>query len=133
MGKRLIDHFFATSDKIVYCKKFSTAMQVVADSAFKKFLGQAAECTKWDAEKKSCSLVMANNPLGDFVMMPTGYRTSLWYSNIMCGIIRGALEMINMKVNASFVSDNLRDQGVQTEIRVQLIEVIQDKYDSDDD
>lgn len=58
MGKRLIDHFFATNDKIVYCKTFATAMQVVADQAFRKFLGAPAECTKWDAKYQSCSLVM---------------------------------------------------------------------------
>lgn len=41
--------------------------------------------------------------------------------------------MINMKVKATFVSDNLRVPGQQTEIHVQLEELVQDRYDSDED
>ena len=70
------------------------------------FLGVTADVTKWDSEtKKSCSLVLRDNPLSDFVVLPEQYARELWYSNIMCGVIRGALEMVNLKVKVYFVKD----------------------------
>ena len=48
-----------------------------------------------EKDKFKCRILMPKNPLGDFFALPTGYQSSLWYSNILCGLIRGALEMIN--------------------------------------
>lgn len=37
------------------------------------------------------------NPLADFVELPDDGKAQdeLWYSNILCGILRGALEMVS--------------------------------------
>ena len=43
------------------------------------------------------------------------------YSNVYCGVIRGALEQVNLKVECNIV----RDTG-ELEIRVDLREVIAD-------
>ncbi len=59
-------------------------------------------------------------------MLPTKLSSKLWYTNIICGIIRGALEMINVKVKAYFIKDILRGDS-ETEIRVELIEIVKDK------
>jgi trafficking protein particle complex subunit 3 len=51
--------------------------------------------TSWAADEKSFSLVFDENPLADFVELPEdGPYEKLWYSNILCGVIRGALEMV---------------------------------------
>lgn len=36
------------------------------------------------------------NPLADFVELPDDGRAQdeLWFSNILCGVLRGALEMV---------------------------------------
>lgn len=49
----------------------------------------------------------------DFVELPDDGRASedLWYSNVLCGVIRGALEMIQIQVEAHFVSDVLVSPG----------------------
>ncbi len=56
----------------------------------------------------------------------------MWYSNLICGVIRGALDMVNMKVNCYFVKDQLRGDS-QTEIRLELKEIVKDRYEDDDD
>jgi len=40
--------------------------------------------------------VFEENPLADFVELPDDGRAQeeLWYSNILCGVLRGALEMV---------------------------------------
>ena len=98
------------------------------------------------------------NPLADFVELPDDGRAQdeLWYSNIFCGIIRGALEMVRadprplvgpllpctdtlahpiqvqMQVEAHYVSDVLRGNDT-TELRVTLIRYIDDEMPPDDE
>lgn len=43
----------------------------------------------------SFSLTFDENPLADFVELPDeALAGGLWYSNVLCGVIRGALEMV---------------------------------------
>ena len=77
-------------------------------------------------------MILRDNPLSDFVVLPPQIRNELWYSNVLTGIVRGALEMINLKVRATFVRDTLRGDS-EIEIHVELLEVMTDKYEDDDD
>ena len=95
------------------------------------FLGVTAEVANFDNEGKAFSLILRENPLADFVILPAAYSNKLWYSNILCGVIRGALEMLNMKVHVYFKRDILRGHDC-TEIRVELKEIVKDKYEEDD-
>ncbi|CAN0438333.1 unnamed protein product, partial [Ectocarpus sp. 13 AM-2016] len=51
----------------------------------------------------------------EFVELPPQY-SGLLYSNLLCGVIRGALEMVQMKVSCRCVRDVLRGDDVN-EIR----------------
>ena len=52
--------------------------------------------TNWTSDNKQFSLVLEENPLADFVELPDDGRAQdeLWFSNILCGVLRGALEMV---------------------------------------
>ncbi len=52
-------------------------------------------------------------------------HSDLHYSNLLCGVIRGALEMVNLKVECKIVRDALKEGNV-TEIRVELKEQLND-------
>lgn len=106
-------------------------MSVLGRQAFKMFLGISADVVGWDETEKVCSLVMKENPLNDFVVLPANLRQQLWYSNVLVGIIQGALEMINLKVKATFMKDTLRGDN-EIEIKVELLDVLTDKYIDDD-
>ena len=60
------------------------------------FLNITPTVTNWSSDDKQFSLVFEENPLADFVELPDDGRAQdeLWYSNILCGILRGALEMV---------------------------------------
>jgi len=47
------------------------------------------------------------------------------YSNVYCGVIRGALEQVSMRVECNFVKDILKGDEVN-EIRVELKEIMVD-------
>lgn len=61
---------------------------------FKMFLGITATVTNWDVDGSSCSLVLEDNPLVDFVELPDMCQ-GLYYCNVLSGVIRGALEMVS--------------------------------------
>ena len=46
------------------------------------------------ADDKEFSLVLEENPLAEFVELPEECP-NLYYSNILCGVIKGALEMVS--------------------------------------
>ncbi len=63
------------------------------------FLGVKCEVEEFKTEKgRSCSfnLILADNPLNDFVELPE-HLNNLCYSNILCGVIRGSLSTVTNK------------------------------------
>lgn len=66
-------------------------------------------------------LVFSENPLNDFVQLPKEYE-ELHYSNLICGVIRGALNQIQIEAVCTFEQDGLKVlKGVQhSQILVQM-------------
>lgn len=72
------------------CNKLILSLQI----AFKMYLGVTPSVTNWSPAGDEFSLILENNPLVDFVELPDNHST-LIYSNLLCGVLRGALEMVN--------------------------------------
>lgn len=82
-----------------------TALSTFADSwlrggaqiGFKVFLNITPAVTNWTTDGKQFSLIFEENPLADFVELPDDGRAQneLWYSNLLCGVLRGSLEMVS--------------------------------------
>mmetsp|Transcript_26232 Transcript_26232/g.80752 ORF Transcript_26232/g.80752 Transcript_26232/m.80752 type:complete len:191 (+) Transcript_26232:512-1084(+) len=121
IGTRIIDEFLAKSG-VGGCADFAETCEVIAKVAFKMFLGVDVDIANWNDDKTACSLILPENPLNENVELPPGKE--LLYSNILCGVIRGALEMILLKVDCYYVKDVLRGDETN-EIRVCLLEKMQ--------
>ena len=96
IGLRLIEDFLAKSNTGA-CASFRETAEVISKVGFKIFLNITPSVTNWSQDGKSFNLVLEENPLGDFVELPDDGRAQdeLWYSNILCGVLRGALEMVS--------------------------------------
>ena len=135
IGVRCVDEFLAKADHlpIPQCRALGETAEVLAKTGFRMFLGVSAEVNM--INDGSFSLLMYDNPLALFVELPQEEEDgsggggdkwkSLKYSNLYCGIIRGALEQVNLKVECTFVRDVLQGDDVN-EIRVELKEVMVD-------
>ncbi|XP_035651669.1 trafficking protein particle complex subunit 3 isoform X6 [Oncorhynchus keta] len=100
IGVRLIEDFLARSS-VGRCQDFRETADVIAKVAFKMYLGITPSVTNWSPAGDEFSLILESNPLVDFVELPDNH-SSLVYSNLLCGVLRGALEMVQMAVEVKF-------------------------------
>lgn len=78
-------------------------------------------------------MILEENPLAEFVELPEEARTGgLWFSNVLAGVLRGCLEMVQMQTECFFVSDVLRGDDT-TELRVRLIKQLEEEAPIADD
>ncbi|KAB5521642.1 hypothetical protein OIU85_002618 [Salix viminalis] len=130
IGVRLIDEFLAKSN-VSRCVDFKETADVIAKIGFKMFLGVGASVTNWDADGTCCSIVLEDNPLVDFVELPDTCQ-GLYYCNILSGVVRGALEMVSMKTEVTWVRDMLRGDDA-FELQVKLLKQVPEEYPYKDD
>lgn len=122
IGIRCVDEFLAKSNA-PYCKTMTETSEILAKTAFKMFLGIHADVQTHSPT--SFSILFLENPLSLFVELPDNYKDTLEYNILYCGVIRGALEMLNYKVECTFVKSPLRGDDTH-EIKVDLKQVLQD-------
>jgi hypothetical protein len=91
IGIRLVDDFLSKSS-INTCTSFKETVDVISKNAFKMYLG--INCDVLVYSEKEYGLIFTDNPLNDYVELPEKYQ-GLWYSNMVCGIIRGSLEAVS--------------------------------------
>ena len=102
-------------------------------------------------------LTFDENPLAEFADLPRDAKEGgLWFSNVLCGVIRGALEMvrrtrlshswisssrrlmtnrlaqIQLQVEAKFLSDTLRGDD-STDLHVRLIRIMEEEQPENDE
>eukprot|EP00474_Spongospora_subterranea_P001609 CRZ02067.1 hypothetical protein [Spongospora subterranea] len=101
--------------------------------AFKMFLGVTATVQDWAEDGSGFSFILPakNNPLVEFVELPKEYA-DLTMCALVAGAVRGALEMIQVRVETSVIRDSLKGDDC-TEIRVIRKGIIREEFNPGDD
>ena len=137
IGIRLIDDFLAKSC-IDPPKTFEEAINIITYNALSFYLNAGAKCELIKNENNMMDsnqqyeyrIYFNENVLNEYVELPEKFK-GLWYSNMICGVIRGALEAINIKVECKYTKDTLKGNETN-EIRVKLIEIIEEKLQEEE-
>ena len=88
-------------------------------------MGFTPSITNWSQAKDEFSLTFQDNPLTEFVELPEGPGQKLSYNQMICGAIRGALEMVQLEVECRFVQDQLKGDPL-TELKVKFLKKLED-------
>lgn len=100
MGMRLIEDFLARTSATRCLEMRETADRI--QHGFRIYLNVQPTITNWSPASDEFSLQFETNPLTEFVELSPDL-TNLRYSSIICGCIRGALEMVQLEVQCWFV------------------------------
>ncbi|KAH3686633.1 hypothetical protein WICPIJ_002383 [Wickerhamomyces pijperi] len=133
IGIRIIEEFLAKS-QVGRCQSFKETSEILSKIAFKYFLNITPRVENFSTDGKQFSLILDENPLAEFVELPDDEKANkqLWYSNVLVGVLRGALEMVQLDVEVAFVGDVLRGDDA-TEIRLKLIKILKDEIPAGED
>lgn len=135
IGTRLVEEFLARSN-LPRCTNLRETAEIISKVGFKMFLNitpSVAPPQDGTDPDREFHLILTENPLSEFVDLPTdAIRGGLWYSNIYCGVLRGALEMVQIQTECIFVSDTLRGDET-TEICVHLQRFLDEEAPPADD
>ena len=123
IGVRLIEDFLARSNT-GRCNDFRETADIISKVGFKTYLGITPVVSNWSPAGDEFSLLIENNPLADFVELPPGHN-NLNFSNLLCGVLKGSLEMVQMDVDVRFVQDQLKGDNI-TELRLKFIRRLED-------
>ncbi|KAL9646441.1 hypothetical protein ABK040_006438 [Willaertia magna] len=133
MGMRMVDEFMAKSGLTSgACREFKDTAESISKVGFKMFLGINATIGNWNKDQTEYSIYFDENPLNDFVELPENIKKQrFYYSNILCGVIRGSLEMVLMRIECEFKKCPLLGDD-QSEIRVKLKEYLRETVPNDE-
>lgn len=109
MGVRLIEDFLAKTGSGRCLDLKDTADKI--QNAFKMYLGVQPNVANWSAACDEFSFILDSNPLTELVELPEDLK-GLKYCNIICGVIRGALEMVQLDVQSWIVQVRKREKSM---------------------
>ncbi|KAL6937391.1 hypothetical protein ACO0RG_003896 [Hanseniaspora osmophila] len=144
IGVRLVEDFYARS-AMGRCRTIEETGLVLTQVAFKMFLNVTPQIQV--INETELHIFLNENPLSAFVELPpfdeddlevdksgdgSGKSSQLWYSNILCGVIKGALEQVAIDCEVEFVRDVLLGDHT-TELRISGFKFLKDEVPAGED
>ncbi|GMT19290.1 hypothetical protein PFISCL1PPCAC_10587, partial [Pristionchus fissidentatus] len=127
MGTRLADDFLSKRTNVSRCTDCKQMADTLAKEVIPMYLGVSASISNWSSGDKEFSLILDNNPLMELVEVPQS-MSSLNYSQLLAGAIRGGLEAVHIKVFSS-----VNENPSNTEIRIRFDCILKDALPAGDE
>ena len=128
MGKRLLDDLIDDFQKKIDSSN-SKLMEILIKQLAQYYLGIIASLNQ--LSEKEYHLVFNENPISFYVELPEELN-DLCYSNIICGIFRGMLEVSGFEIKCEFVKDKMKGDDVN-DLKIELVKIIEERFIDDEE
>ena len=128
MGKRLLDDLIDDFQKKIDPSN-PKLMEILIKQLAQYYLGIISSVNQ--VAEKEFHLVFNENPISFYVELPESLN-DLCYSNIICGIFRGMLEVSGFEITCEFVKDKMKGDDVN-DLKITLIKIIEERFIDDEE
>ncbi len=129
MGKRLVDDLIDDFQLGLDVSDQNKLMERLINQLTEYYLGIIG--TYNQVSEKEYHLIFPENPISFYVELPESL-SNLCYSNIICGILRGMLEISGFEVQCEFVKDKMKGDEVN-DLKITLVKYIEERFIDDEE
>ena len=129
MGKRLVDDLIDDFQRGLDVSEQNKLMERLINQLTQYYLGIMG--TYSQVSDKEYHLIFPENPISFYVELPESL-SNLCYSNIICGILRGMLEISGFEVQCEFVKDKMKGDEVN-DLKITLVKYIEERFIDDEE
>ena len=129
MGKRLVDDLIDDFPRGQDLSDQNKLIEKLINQIAQYYLGIMGNYNQ--VSDKEFHLFFQENPISFYVELPESL-SNLCYSNIICGIIRGALEISGFEVKCEFVKDKMKGDEIN-DLKITLVKIIQEIFVDDEE
>ena len=129
MGKRLVDDLIDDFQRGLDVSDQNKLMEKLINQLAQYYLGIIG--TYNQVSEKEYHLIFPENPISFYVELPESLN-ELCYSNIICGMFRGMLEISGFEIKAEFVKDRMKGDDVN-DLKITLVKYIEERFIDDEE
>ena len=128
IGKRLVDDLIDDFQRVDQSDQNKLMEKLICQLA-QHYLGIIGNYNQ--VGENEFHLKFNQNPISLYVELPE-YLEGLCYSNIICGIMRGMLEITGFEVKCEFIKDKMKGDDIN-DIKITLIKYIEERFIDDEE
>ena len=128
IGKRLVDDLIDDFQRVDQSDQNKLMEKLICQLA-QHYLGIIGNYNQ--VGENEFHLKFNQNPISLYVELPESLE-GLCYSNIICGIMRGMLEITGFEVKCEFVKDKMKGDDIN-DIKITLVKYIEERFIDDEE
>ena len=129
IGKRLVDDLIDDFQRGLDVSDLNKLMEKLIIQLAQYYLGILGSFNQ--VSEKEYHLIFPENPISFYVELPESLD-GLCYSNIICGILRGMLEISGFEIQCEFVKDKMKGDEVN-DLKITLVKYIEERFVDDEE
>ena len=128
IGKRLVDDLIDDIQRVDHSDQ-NKLMEKLICQLTQYYLGIIGKYNQ--TSEKEFHLVFPENPISSYVELPESLE-GLCYPNIICGILRGMMEISGFEIQCEFVKDKMKGDDIN-DLKITLVKLIEERFIDDED
>ena len=129
IGKRLVDDLIDDFQRNLDVSDQNKLMEKLICQLTQYYLGIIGKYNQ--TSEKEFHLVFPENPISSYVELPESLE-GLCYPNIICGILRGMMEISGFEIQCEFAKDKMKGDDIN-DLKITLVKLIEERFIDDED